>query len=387
METILIVFIVVLLFAVFFLLWKKTSSPSTENASSLVMMQQQVESLRTEFQRSFSATSESLAQSLNNTTQLVQQQLAQVTNQLGTTTQNMNQQLSAIAQQMQTQTGTIGTRLDTAAKVIGDVQKNLGELGKVALEMKDVGINVAQLSDLLRAPKFRGGFGEALLEDMLKQVLPNDGYDVQYRFRNGQQVDAVIHTSGGKVPIDSKFPLENFRKFTETDMEQERKLFRKQFLADVKKHIDAIAAKYILTDEGTLNFALMYIPAENVYYETIIKDEFNDSEGLLHYASKKHVIPVSPNSFYAYLQVIALGLKGMKVEKTAKQILDSIHRLGNDFEKVRETFDILGSHLENARKKYDESDKKLKYVEERFSGITSVSLLAGETTATMSLDK
>jgi len=352
--------------------------PQTDNSQSLVMMQQQVESLRTEFQRSLSSNSELLSQSLRDTTSLVQQQLVQVTSQLSSTTQNVNQQLSSIATQMQSQTGNIGSRLDNAAKVISDVQKNLGELGKVALEMKEVGQNVTQLSDLLRAPKFRGGFGEMLLEDMLKQILPAQHYEAQYRFRNGQQVDAVIFTAGGIVPIDSKFPLENFQKFTRTEIDSEKKSFRKAFINDVKKHIDAIKSKYILPDEGTLNFALMYIPAENVYYETIIKEEIIDGEGLMMYAAKSHVIPVSPNSLYAYLQVIALGLKGLQVEKTAKQILDNIHRLGGEFSKVREVFDVLGSHLDNARKKYDETDKKIRSVEERLNGLTSFALPSAE---------
>ncbi|MBS4028640.1 MAG: DNA recombination protein RmuC, partial [Ignavibacteriales bacterium] len=329
METLLYIILALLLLAIF-LFWKKSSVPQTDNSQSLVMMQQQVESLRTEFQRSLSSNSELLSQSLRDTTSLVQQQLVQVTSQLSSTTQNVNQQLSSIATQMQSQTGNIGSRLDNAAKVISDVQKNLGELGKVALEMKEVGQNVTQLSDLLRAPKFRGGFGEMLLEDMLKQILPAQHYEAQYRFRNGQQVDAVIFTAGGIVPIDSKFPLENFQKFTRTEIDSEKKSFRKAFINDVKKHIDAIKSKYILPDEGTLNFALMYIPAENVYYETIIKEEIIDGEGLMMYAAKSHVIPVSPNSLYAYLQVIALGLKGLQVEKTAKQILDNIHRLGGE---------------------------------------------------------
>ena len=346
------------------------------------MMQQQVESLRAELQRALTSTSESLSQSLknssdvlfqsmSNTTTIVQQQLTQVTSQLNNTTENVNQQLTAMTQQMQSQTGAIGNRLDNAAKVIGHVQKNLGELGKVAMEMKEVGQNVTTLNDLLRAPKFRGGFGETMLEDMLKQILPSQNYETQYRFKNGQQVDAVIHTAGGIVPIDSKFPLENFRKFNSAETDAEKKSTRKLFISDVKKHIDAIATKYILADEGTLNFALMYIPAENIYYETIIKEDITEGEMFFSYATKQRVVPVSPNSLYAYLQVIALGLKGLQIEKAAQQILNNIDRLGGDFGKVREVFDVLGSHLDNARKKYDESDKKLRHVEERLSSITT----------------
>ena len=388
MEILVPFFVLALLVAVVILWKKKLSSPPQDISQPMLLMQQQMESLRTEMRGSLQATNSSLAENLKNTSDVlfqsmretsnaVQQNLTNVTvtvnEQLSQMNVSMNQQLASVSQQMQSQTGMMGSRLDNAARVIGDVQKNLGELGKIATEMKDVGQNVSTLSDLLRAPKFRGGFGELMLEYMLKQVLPSQNYQTQYRFKNNQLVDSVIFTAGGIIPIDAKFPLENFRKLVSVESETEKKTLRKTFLSDIKKHIDAIATKYILPDEGTLNFALMYIPAENVYYEAIIKDEIAE-EGLMMYATKKHVVPVSPNSFYAYLQVIALGLKGLQVEKTAKQILDAINRLDGDFSKVRESFDILGSHLENAKKKYDESDKRLQHVEERFSNITTATI-------------
>jgi len=375
-EIILVITIIVFAVVIFFL--RKKSFSQQGNDVQTIAMQQHIESLRTEFQRSLSVTSDTLTQSLHNTTQVVQQHLSNIVTQLNYTTQNVNQQLSSVTQQMQTQTGAIGNRLDNAAKVIGEVQKNLGELGKIATDMKEVGQNVTTLNDLLRAPKFRGGFGETMLEDMLKQILPHQHYDVQYRFKNGQIVDAIIHTAGGSVPIDSKFPLENFRKFTSSETEAEKKSYRKQFISDVKKHIDIIKSKYILPDEGTLNFALMYIPAENVYYETIIKEEENSTESLLMYAAKQYVIPVSPNSLYAYLQVIAFGLKGLQIEKATKQILENITRLGGEFGKVRESFDLVGKHLNNARNNFDETDKKLRNAESKLSEITSLS--SGEET-------
>ena len=347
----LIIFLSFLALLLSYLLIRERKSASRQgNENSLMAMQQYVESLRVDVRTSL-------------------QQL----------TENVNQQLGLINQQMQAQTSTVGNRLDSAARVIGEVQKNLGELGQAAKEIKDVGQNVAKLEELLRAPKLRGGIGEFLLEDLLKQVIPSKHFQMQYHFRNGQTVDAVIVTSDRLVPIDSKFPLENFRKMITAADEQEKKNFKKIFITDVKKHIDAISSKYILPDEGTFPFALMYIPAENIYYEVIIREEgVSDGAGLYTYAINKKVIPVSPNSLYAYLQVIALGLRGMYIEQSAKEVLNSLYHLQVDLGKVRDVFDVLGSHLDNALKKYDDVDKKLSNVESRLGNIAEKSLTNGQ---------
>jgi DNA recombination protein RmuC len=285
-------------------------------------------------------------------------------------TDNVTQQLTAVTQQIQSQTGNIGTRLDTAARVVKEVEAKLGQLGQATQEIKELGQSVSKLEELLRAPKLRGGLGEEMLEDLLRQVLPLDAFDMQYRFRNGQSVDAVVKTSDGRlVAIDAKFPLENFRKMMEVKTDPERRPFHRAFMNDVKKHVDAIAAKYIVPDEGTFDFALMYIPAENVYYETIIKDESADGGNIYTYALEKKVIPVSPNSFYAYLRVIALGLRGLQIEKNARAISDNLKRLTVEIVKVRDGFNVLGTHLDNARKKYEDADKRLTQFEDKLENI------------------
>jgi len=329
------------LFLLFLILRRKNSQPPLSDEHPLVVMQQYVESLKSDMRAS----------------------LQQVTD-------NVNQQMLLITNQMQSQTSTVGSRLDTATRVIGDVQKNLGELGQAAREIKEVGQNVAKLEELLRAPKLRGNLGEYLLEDLLKQVIPSGFFRMQHQFRSGQTVDAVIITSGNLVPIDSKFPLENFRKMISSPDDQTKKAFRKSFITDVKKHVDAIASKYILPDENTFPFALMYIPAENIYYEVIIRDEgLSDESGIYSYAIDRKVIPVSPNTLYAYLQVIAVGLRGLYIEQSATEVLNSLSRLQGDLARVREVFDTLGSHLDNARKKYDDIDKKLSGVEGRLEDV------------------
>jgi DNA recombination protein RmuC len=350
MEIILISLVVLigcLTFFMLFLILRERKSRTVNNEDNpLVVMQQYVESLRSDVRTSL-------------------QQVAE----------NVNQQLVMITNQMQSQTSTVGSRLDTASRVIGDVQKNLGELGQAAKEIKEVGQNVAKLEELLRAPKLRGGLGEFLLEDLLKQVIPSKYFQMQYQFRNGQTVDAIIKTSDHLVSIDSKFPLENFQKMIAAGNDQDKKLHRKSFRGDVKKHIDAIASKYILPDENTFPFALMYIPAENIYYEVIIRDEgVSDESGVYMYAIDRKVIPVSPNTLYAYLQVIALGLRGLYIEQSASEVLSSLSRLQGDLGKVREVFDTLGSHLDNALKKYDDIDKKLSNVEGRLESVAEKKL-------------
>lgn len=357
-----------------FMIFMRTLQQKQGNpAETTILFQQQVDTLRSEVNQNLKNTSDTLATSLRNTTDVVFKSLQ-------ATTETVNQQLTIIASQMsnvtsqlQNNTGQMGTRLDTAAKVIQEVQNKLGELGKATQEIKELGQSVSKLEEMLKAPKLRGGLGELLLEDLLKQVLPANAYDIQYTFRNGQTVDAIIHTAGGKVPVDSKFPLENFRKMLDAKSEQEKKTSTRLFKTDVKKHIDAIAEKYILPDEGTFDFALMYIPAENIYYETIIKDEsFDEEDGLYSYASKRRVVPVSPNSFYAHLRVIALGLKGLQIERSAKEIFQNLERLHTELEKFSNIFETLGSQLNNAKNNYDKADKQLASLTEKFKTVQSL---------------
>jgi len=223
-----------------------------------------------------------------------------------------------------------------------------------------VGKDIASLQDILRAPKLRGGLGEFLLGDLLGQILPPEHFATQFTFSNGEKVDAAIKLGGSFVPVDAKFPLENFKRMLEGHTEEEKGRARRQFVADVKKHIDSIASKYILPDEGTYDFALMYIPAENVYYETIIKDDVLGGErSISQYALSKKVIPVSPNCFYAYLQAIVMGLKGMKIEERAKEILQVLSRLEGDLARFKDEFNLLGRHLGHAQSSFQGAEKRL----------------------------
>jgi len=255
----------------------------------------------------------------------------------------------------------------------------LGKLSEATEHLKEVGKTISSVEDLLKPPKLRGGLGETLLEQLIAQILPPQHYQLQYSFRGGEIVDAVIHIGERLVPVDSKFPMESFRRLASDDNEQSQKKDRKEFIRTVKQHIDRIAQKYILPDEGTYDFALMYIPAENIYYETVIKDDQGDE--IYPYAMEKRVIPVSPNSFYAYLQVIVYGLKGLHIEERAKAILNQLAQLTGYEEKFRTEFDTLGTHLKNAGKKFDDTEKKLTRFEDRMLEVCQVQspeLPAGE---------
>ncbi len=283
----------------------------------------------------------------------------------------MNERMNAVTLQMQSSTGEINARMENASRVVGEVKEGLGALSKATDGIYSVGKDIASLQDILRAPKLRGGFGEFLLAELLSEILPSGSFELQYGFKNGGRVDAVIKLSSGMVPVDSKFPMENMKKVVDAADEADATSAKKRFTTDVKKHIDAIASAYILPDEGTFNFALMYIPAENVYYETIIKDCTSPSGvSIAEYAFSKRVVPVSPSSFYAYLQTILLGLKGFSVSKRADEILASLERLGGEIERLSEDFSVLGTHINNTRTKYDSADKRLSAIGDKLKGLS-----------------
>lgn len=249
---------------------------------------------------------------------------------------------------------------------MGQVHHRLGQLQQATQSMEAIGKDIASLQDILRAPKLRGGIGELILAELLRQILPEDHFALQYTFRTGTRVDAVILLGEAMIPVDAKFPLEDFKRILTSDSEEAALQARKSFHQCVRGHIDDIAEKYILPEEGTYDFALMYIPAENVYYETIIKDEMQ-TESLASYAMRRKVVPVSPNSFYAYLQAIVRGLKGLRIEQSAQRILESLSQLERDLEKVALDFEKVGAHLTNAQSSYVKTQRSFDRIRARLN--------------------
>ncbi len=264
-------------------------------------------------------------------------------------------------EQGDTLTRIVSEKVEGGIGVFGEVRERLGELTKRTKDIEDVGKSIASLQEALRTPKFRGEFGEEGLERLLSLILPPKSFSLQYEFKNGKIVDAIVRIGGKLVPIDSKFPfpLEDFRRMVTEEAPEEQSRLRRQFTRTIKKHIDDIS-NYILVDENTFDFALMYIPAENIYYETIIRcPQPGQENDVYSHCLQKRVFPVSPNSFYAYLQAIALGLKGLQIEKSAQEILGHLQRLQHDFNAFQEDYDTLGGHIRHASVKYDDAARKL----------------------------
>ena len=323
---------------------KEIETARTQPDQSLLLLQREIETARGEARQGQSETLASVRLEL-------QQFTTQMTSQMGQVGSGVQRELLHVSQ------------------VMGAVQGSLGKLGEVTQRVFDIGKDIAGLEQILRSPKVRGGLGESFLEGLLGQMLPREHYELQYAFTTGDRVDAVVRIGGRLVPVDAKFPLENFRRMLEETEEDKRRQLRRAFARDVKARVDEIAKRYILPDEGTFDFALMYIPAENVYYEIIVKDEGVEEDSPATYAMGRHVIPVSPNSLYAYLQVIVLGLRGLQIEKDAREIQARLGRLRGDLDKFRDPFDVVGKHLTNARNKYDEAAAALDRVEAKLEGI------------------
>jgi DNA recombination protein RmuC len=255
----------------------------------------------------------------------------------------------------------IDQRLEQTQRIVGDVHRGLGEVDRQVRSVGEVARDLKGLQELLRSPKVRGLLGEQLLADLLEQVLPRAHYTLQYEFTGGERVDAVLRVGDALVSVDAKFPLENFHRMrdaaAQNDQAQERAV-RRAFRGDVRRHVDAIAKKYIRPGEGTFDFALMYIPAESVYQE-VTRQEGDDGLDLVHDALSHRVIPVSPQSFYAYLQVILLGLRGLNIEDRAREIMSRVDEIQNRVHQVGDSFDVAGRHLGNAQRQLEEAGRRL----------------------------
>ncbi len=277
----------------------------------------------------------------------------------------MQQQLDALREQLRVSLESgrqaIDRRLEETQRVVGDVRRGLGEVSGQVQAVHQAARDLQGLQEMLRAPKVRGGVGEYLLAELLAQVLPQAHFDLQYAFEGGQRVDAVLRLGDGLVPVDSKFPLENFqrlRRAVDRDDEPGERTALRGFRIDVRRHIDAIAERYIRPGEGTYEFAMMYIPAEGVYQE-VIRHGGDDGLDLFHYALKRRVVPVSPQSFYAYLQVIVMGLRGLTIERRAREIMQRVGDAQMRLDRFAESFDLVGKHLGHAGRQYEEASRRL----------------------------
>lgn len=253
----------------------------------------------------------------------------------------LNQNLNSMNEKIDKTSETINERLTNAARVISAVQK---ELGTVQERFK----GFEEFNELLH-PKMRGNIGEQILADMLGQVFPAEQYGLQHKFKGGETVDAIVKTQAGIIPVDSKFPLENFKQLTRAQTDEERRIATREFVKAVRKHIDDISKKYLLPEEGTVNFAVMYVPSENVYYQ-ILTDNKNT---LLEYAKTKNVLITSPHSFFSLLRVVLMSLERNKLQEQAQKIWDILKGVQQESVRFGETIGVLSRHVTNAKNAMD----------------------------------
>ncbi len=258
----------------------------------------------------------------------------------------LNQSITGMQQRMDATTQAVNQRLDKAAVVIQGLMKEAGAMNEIGRTMKE-------FQEYLNSPKLRGNIGEQVLYDALKQVFGMDQYETQFRFQDGQAVDALVKTANGSIPIDAKFPLEDYRRMVDAETDELRKTTLRDFERAVKKHIDDIARKYILPQEGTVDFAVMYVPSEGVYYEIIA-----ESEEILLHARERRVLLVSPNTFFHFLRVILMALERTKLAEEAQKIWEALRGIQQDASKFGESLSLVSKHLTNAKNAADSASSE-----------------------------
>jgi DNA recombination protein RmuC len=257
----------------------------------------------------------------------------------------------------QAQSAMVG-ELKNSRETLGQIQQQLGAVQQAGHQLSQT---AQTLQNILGGAKSRGSLGEIALERLLEDALPKERYQRQFRFASGETADVVIFLRDKLLPIDSKFPLDAFRRISEPGAAQppaQLEEARRSFATAVKGHADSIARKYILPAEGTLAIALMFVPSENVYYELLMTADAK-GQPLDEYCRSKNVIPVSPNTLYAHLQVILMGLQGMQIEENAERLHASLTGMQKHLENFTEFFERLGTHLKNAQQSYSEGERRL----------------------------
>ncbi|HLD51590.1 hypothetical protein A3K34_04080 [candidate division WWE3 bacterium RIFOXYC1_FULL_40_10] len=280
----------------------------------------------------------------------------QLKDQRGTMEEQMRNQREA----MNKQTQLIWERLDKSGDVIREVQKQLGGITEFGKDMKD-------LSNVLKSPKLRGGLGEQFLYEILANSLPTEMYKTQYKFKDGDICDAVIFTDRGIIPIDSKFPMENFKAMIVAETPEARDKSKKDFIKDVKRRIEEISSKYILPGEGTTEQAIMYVPSENVSYELLVNTPEIDE-----HLKAKSIILASPNTLSYFLKVLLIAFQQHELEKHAGEILKALNSVKIEAEKFGDDIGVLEHHISNAYKSIDTVKNKYTKLFTKIENIQSI---------------
>ena len=281
---------------------------------------------------------------------------------------SVEERVGGVERSLQDGQRSLTEHLGQSGRLLEDVGEKMGRLFEASQKIEKLAGEVTRLEDLLKPPKLRGTLGEAFLEQALRQALPPGSWQMQYRFADdGLIVDAIVLLGDRFVPVDSKFPLENYRRAREVEDEGERRRARAAFTADVKRHADSISRKYIRPAAGTFDYAFMYVPAEAVYSEIVADDEH---KALADYCIEQRVFPVSPRLFYAYLSTVSMVLRGQELQKNAQEISEKLSELERLWERAAEPFKKLGAHLGNAGKQYEEASSSFARFGRRLEGIS-----------------
>lgn len=263
----------------------------------------------------------------------------------------LNQNIQSMHQRLDTATNILHQRLDASHKqmlhTFDSFSKTMGSVGEELGNVKQIGQNLSKFQAFLNSPKLRGNLGETILYDSLSKILPKESFNTQHTFASGAIVDALIVTDKGHIPVDSKFPMDDFKVLMQAEGDDEARA-RSSFVRSSKKHIDDISKKYINTGEGTLDFALMYVPSEQVYYEMVSGDH-----DVLEYARTKKVLLVSPNTFFHFLRVVLMGLERAKMAEEAEKVWQLLTGLQHDFKKFGTKIDVLAKHIHHAQSAVD----------------------------------
>ena len=279
---------------------------------------------------------------------------------VATLRQAMDNRLDSFTNLLANTTQSISQQLASAGDAIASVHQGVGEIRESSTRVLELGRDIKKLEELLRPPKARGAVGEVLLDNVLAQLLHPKQYRRQFPLA-GAAVDFAVKIGNKYVPVDAKFPLESFERMTSAPEEQ-RPGCRRDFVRAVKDKIDEIAAKYIRPDLGTYDFALMYLPSENIYYQTAVVDG-----DLFEYGAGRRVFPVSPATVYLYLVTVALGLQGMALEGRAATVVAELRRLADELNKFYDLFRVTGKHLRDASNKYDDASRALAGFQDRLA--------------------
>jgi DNA recombination protein RmuC len=257
-----------------------------------------------------------------------------------------------------------------SAKQIADMVASVTRLEETNKQVVNFSAQLQSLQDILKNTKQRGILGEYFLETTLKNVLPPDNYKMQYKFNNGDIVDAVVFVGKNIVPVDSKFSLENYEKILNASSPAEKEKFEKLFKQDLKNRIDE-TSKYIRPDEGTMEFAFMFIPSETIYYDLLMRSSQVNSADLIEYAfNQKHVIIVSPTNFLAYLQTVLQGLRAFQIEENAKEIRINVEKLGKHITAYEEYMKKIGGSLGTTVNHFNTAYKELGKIDKDVAKIT-----------------